>query len=166
MSIEFQHPGMKVHISDGFKSLEDRKNDDVIIVDRFWRPRRKPLPETILRAARYVKEESPPKVVRRHSFAPHPSLFPSSSSSWPWLPHRFPRRYLTNTVTPNYLHEWAVENQCLDFKAQAILPWGFPCSRVRLYDDLNLPVRPNRLLQEGTASFVVSRRRASTSVPQ
>jgi spermidine synthase len=34
MSIEFQHPGMKVHIGDGFKSLEDRKNEfDVIIAD-------------------------------------------------------------------------------------------------------------------------------------
>jgi spermidine synthase len=34
MSIGFQHPAVKVHIGDGFKFLEDRKNEfDVIITD-------------------------------------------------------------------------------------------------------------------------------------
>ena len=34
MSIGFQHPNVKVHIGDGFKFLEDRKNEfDVIITD-------------------------------------------------------------------------------------------------------------------------------------
>lgn len=34
MSIGFQHPAVKVHIGDGFKFLEERKNEfDVIITD-------------------------------------------------------------------------------------------------------------------------------------
>jgi spermidine synthase len=34
MSIGFQHPNVKVHIADGFKFLEDKKNEfDVIITD-------------------------------------------------------------------------------------------------------------------------------------